>query len=126
MIIRIILAFLASSIQLFGQTTVGGQKDSHGCLLSAGYQWSEIKRTCIRSFELKPKLYNQNKSFTAGIIFSISKQQAEVFCKEGHSTLKRSNNKAYYGKIGRFYVELAEEKGKWILRDLQRKIWYKE
>lgn len=117
---------MAFSIQLFSQTTVGGQKDAHGCLLSAGYQWSEIKRTCIRSFELKPKLYSRNKSFSAGIIFSKNNQQAEVFCKEGHSILKRKNNKAFYGKIGRLSVELAEENSKWILRDLQREIWYKE
>ncbi len=30
---------------------VGGDRDAHGCIPSAGYQWSELRGACIRLFE---------------------------------------------------------------------------
>jgi hypothetical protein len=30
---------------------VGGDRDSHGCILSAGYTWCEVKNKCLRSWE---------------------------------------------------------------------------
>jgi hypothetical protein len=33
------------------ETVVGGDKDEHGCILSAGYSWCEIKQKCLRPFE---------------------------------------------------------------------------
>jgi len=30
---------------------VGGDKDSHGCIGSAGYSWCEVKQKCIRVWE---------------------------------------------------------------------------
>ena len=30
---------------------VGGDKDKHGCLASAGYTWSEAQKDCIRLWE---------------------------------------------------------------------------
>lgn len=30
---------------------VGGDKDAHGCIGSAGYSWCEIKQKCLRSWE---------------------------------------------------------------------------
>ena len=30
---------------------VGGDRDSHGCIGSAGYIWSEVSRSCIRPWE---------------------------------------------------------------------------
>ena len=30
---------------------VGGDRDKHGCIGSAGYQWSEVQQDCIRVFE---------------------------------------------------------------------------
>jgi len=32
--------------------TLGGNKDKHGCLTSAGYEWCGNKNTCVRPFEL--------------------------------------------------------------------------
>ncbi len=31
--------------------TIGGEKDSHGCLIAAGYSWCEAKQECIRAWE---------------------------------------------------------------------------
>ena len=30
---------------------IGGDKDSHGCLIGAGYSWCESKQKCLRVFE---------------------------------------------------------------------------
>ena len=31
---------------------VGGDRDAHGCIASAGYQWCERAKRCTRSWEL--------------------------------------------------------------------------
>lgn len=33
------------------QQIVGGDKDEHGCIGSAGYTWCEVKGACIRLWE---------------------------------------------------------------------------
>ena len=30
---------------------IGGEKDEHGCLPAAGYQWCESKQECVRAWE---------------------------------------------------------------------------
>jgi hypothetical protein len=30
---------------------VGGDRDAHGCIGSAGYQWCEAKQKCLRIWE---------------------------------------------------------------------------
>ncbi|MGD9950789.1 MAG: cupin domain-containing protein [Desulfobulbus sp.] len=37
-----------------GQQLVGGDRDTHGCLGSAGYVWCENKTQCVRPWELPP------------------------------------------------------------------------
>lgn len=34
-----------------GQRPVGGDRDAHGCIPSAGYTWCEAKQKCIRVWE---------------------------------------------------------------------------
>jgi len=34
-----------------GNTIVGGDRDAHGCIPSAGYSWCEAKNSCIRTWE---------------------------------------------------------------------------
>jgi putative hemolysin len=50
-----ILILLALTILAVGcteqQKIIGGDKDSHGCLIAAGYSWCEAKQECIRVFE---------------------------------------------------------------------------
>ena len=33
------------------QQLIGGQKDSHGCLIAAGYSWCQAKDKCLRPWE---------------------------------------------------------------------------
>ncbi len=32
-------------------TPIGGDTDEHGCVLTAGYTWCEIKQKCLRTWE---------------------------------------------------------------------------
>jgi len=35
------------------EPVVGGDKDSHGCIGSAGYTWCQVKQKCLRVWEEK-------------------------------------------------------------------------
>ena len=65
--------------------SVGGDKDSHGCIASAGYQWSEVRHECIRIFEkgirLNAKAAGIDTTFSAFAVFKsdTENQQAELF-----------------------------------------------
>ncbi|REC80011.1 hypothetical protein DRF60_03235 [Chryseobacterium elymi] len=61
----------------------GGDRDAHGCIGSAGYTYSQIKKDCVRVFEQKIKLTEvaPKGSYTsmAAVIFSKDLKKAEVF-----------------------------------------------
>ena len=73
---------LATSSFSFGQKT-GDDRDEHGCIASAGYTYSLIKKTCVRVFEQKIQLKEVNPKGTstsiAAVIFSEDNKKAEVF-----------------------------------------------
>ena len=62
---------------------VGNDKDEHGCIGSAGYQWSVVKNDCIRIFEAGTRLNASeavtNKTVAAFAILSSDNTKAEVF-----------------------------------------------
>jgi hypothetical protein len=62
---------------------VGADRDKHGCIGSAGYVHSTIKKDCIRVFEQNIKLteFSPRGSSTsmAAVIFSKDSFKAEVF-----------------------------------------------
>jgi hypothetical protein len=68
-------------------TLVGGDRDEHGCIGSAGYQWSEVRKECLRLFEtgirLNPVDSALNKSVSAFIILSEDQSKAELFLPNG-------------------------------------------
>lgn len=41
---------------------VGGDRDAHGCIASAGYQWCERAKRCARSWELAKEAGFDNTS----------------------------------------------------------------
>ncbi|MDX2070638.1 MAG: hypothetical protein SFV55_19580 [Haliscomenobacter sp.] len=65
-----------------GTPTVGGDKDKHGCIGSAGYQWSELRGECIRLFEagirLDPQAKELNQTTSAFIVFKSMDEDAKV------------------------------------------------
>lgn len=52
---EILVVFLVAALLLSGCTQeeplVGGDKDEHGCIGSAGYTWCEAKQKCLRIWE---------------------------------------------------------------------------
>jgi hypothetical protein len=78
---------LAITSTLFAQQTppkAGADKDAHGCIASAGYTYSELKKECIRSFEQKIQLKEiaSKGNYTAAVLFNKDQSKAEIFLKE--------------------------------------------
>ena len=98
--------FFFYSVTSFGQVKkikkVGNDKDSHGCIASAGYTYSKIKKDCIRVFEQKIQLneVSATKSYTSivAVIFSEDKSSAELFIADEKESvlLKRTGKKGNY------------------------------
>lgn len=40
-----------------GNIIIGGDKDEHGCILSAGYSWNEKLKECVRPWEIENRTY---------------------------------------------------------------------
>ena len=105
---------------------VGADKDIHGCIGSAGYQWSEIRKECIRSFELPLQLLNPDKTNFTSVLFSADNKQAEVFSKEGHFILELENSLLYkYSKKGTVFM-LSNSNGKWEFSDTEKHFIYNQ
>ncbi len=68
---------------------VGGDKDNHGCISSAGYTWSNLKNKCIRTWEQGEKLIDVDPKSTSAayIIFSDDKSKAELFAPNKKSSM---------------------------------------
>jgi hypothetical protein len=62
----------------------GSDLDTHNCIASAGYTWSELKNDCVRSWEVgvqfDPSENRSNKTSIASVLFL--KGKAEVFASE--------------------------------------------
>lgn len=61
----------------------GGDRDEHGCIGSAGYQWSEVQQDCIRVFEKGIRLKAADSDQFAFIVFSPDSAKVELFFSSG-------------------------------------------
>ncbi|GHA95019.1 hypothetical protein GCM10009069_17520 [Algimonas arctica] len=63
----------------------GGDRDSHGCIPSAGYTWSEALEECVRLFEVGIPLENMQDLESPSIAYLIvgSSDQIELFRPNG-------------------------------------------
>ena len=89
---------------------VGGDSDVHGCKASAGYQWSVLKKECIRAFELKIKFQNLKVASQGGwLLLSDDKQKAEFFGIAGITSVifnfKNGNDAYYESEDGKYYLD---------------------
>ena len=83
----LITLFIAGTSVIFAQQTqpkAGADRDSHGCIGSAGYTYSQLKKECIRTFEQKIQLKEMatKGNYTATILFNKGQSKAEIFLKE--------------------------------------------
>lgn len=59
---------------------LGGDRDEHGCIGSAGYVWCEVQKDCIRLFEKGIRTEAVDDSDTSAfIVFSPDSTQLELF-----------------------------------------------
>lgn len=71
--------------------SIGGDKDEHGCLIAAGYTWSELKHECLQVFDsglrLNPVAIKEGEAIISSfVIFSEDKSKVELFI-EGQSLI---------------------------------------
>jgi hypothetical protein len=52
----------------------GSDRDEHGCIASAGYQWCEAEKECVRPWELAARIGSDN---TPEAFDAYCKQKAE-------------------------------------------------
>ena len=80
------LLFAGTSVIIAQQTEPksGADRDAHGCIASAGYTYSELKKECIRTFEQKIQLKEiaTKGNYTAAILFNKDQSKAEIFLKD--------------------------------------------
>ncbi|MGP1479651.1 MAG: hypothetical protein ACTTJI_08190 [Capnocytophaga sp.] len=78
--------------------SVGGDRDEHGCIGSAGQSWSQLLQECVQVFELGTRLdpVNTTESETvisAFVLFNADKTGAELFlANESESLLLNEDN----------------------------------
>lgn len=119
------MAMLLFSCTVQQPIKVGNDKDAYGCIPSAGYQWSELKQDCIRPFELPLQLYNNDHTFSAGVIFSSNLEKAEVFCKEGRLLMINSNINKYSTVDNKYHLVNTDSVISWKVEDSLGSILYK-
>lgn len=107
---------------------VGADKDTHGCLTSAGYTWSVVKDSCVRLFEagirLQPQDTAMDQTVSAFIIFNTDQTKAELFLpgKEGSLLLERKGEEGTHSwESGN--VKLFPWKG-YVLKDGDKTIFH--
>lgn len=89
-IILLSAMFLGSFVFAQKSTPVlGGDRDVHGCIGSAGYTYSQLRNNCIQTFNQKIKLkeVNSDKSYTTmtAVIFTKNLKKAEIFIPDGNA-----------------------------------------
>lgn len=84
---------------------VGSDRDEHGCITSAGYQWSELLKDCIRPFEKGSRLKStqSDNTLAAYLVFNSDSSKVELFIPKVKEKpiLSRSENTSE----GRIWIE---------------------
>ena len=98
----------------------GSDRDEHGCIGSAGYQWSQVQLKCIRIFEAGTRLVSAtdpNATLAAYLVFGKDSLQSELFLpgsQESYLLNRRKTSDGYRWSAasdGTLTVEQTD--GKW-------------
>lgn len=111
----------------------GGDRDSHGCIGSAGYQWSELRQECLRLFEdairLDPQDKTLDQSTSAFILFKSpdlsDDAKIELFLpaeKKPFMLNKTSKDNSGIWKNNQYVVK--QYRGRYSLEDSRGKLLY--
>lgn len=63
------------------QPIVGGDRDEHGCIGSAGYSWCEVKQKCLRIWEEKCEAQQPSQSVNNNIVETNNQFAFELYSK---------------------------------------------
>ncbi len=125
----LMFAFFSSNAQQAPMT--GNDRDVHGCIGSAGYQWSALKNECIRLFEsgirLDAKAKNLDKSFSTFVVFKSATEDntVEVFIpKIKNSIILKKAGKNDAGTWKNKQYTLTLRKGMYSLENSSKKLLY--
>ncbi len=97
---------------------VGGDRDEHGCIGSAGYTWSAAAKNCLRLFETGTRLIPAKGDGTtsAFIVFSDDKKLCELFVpgEKGGKLLDRHplGKGECWGTADTYIIR--SDKGRWV------------
>jgi hypothetical protein len=106
---------------------VGNDVDAHGCKGSAGYQWSQVKQSCIRLFEegirLNPQPDTASQSISAFVVFKSQDIQdiAELFLPNDSSQYLVQDKTNGAGKWTNTKYQLTQWKGMYTLETISPK-----
>lgn len=74
----------AEGVTLYSKQLVGADRDSHGCIGSAGYIWCEVQKNCIRLWEEGKRMESTDGSnHQAYVVFAPDSMQVEIFFSDG-------------------------------------------
>ena len=95
MSVMFMLIVISSCSHKTSPPLVGSDRDSHGCIASAGYIWSEARKDCIRVWEEGEALEKgEDRVF---VVFSNDSTIAEVYLEKGKCiSLKKIKDKAVW------------------------------
>lgn len=85
-------------------TSIGGERDEHGCFISAGETWSKMKEECVQIFNeglrLNPVEIKEEDDavFSSFVIFNEERTELELFLpgEDRKSVILSSSDKILY------------------------------
>ncbi|MDO5638291.1 MAG: hypothetical protein Q4G28_00280 [Neisseria sp.] len=95
---------------------LGGDRDAHGCIGSAGYSWSALKQECVQPWEVADLKLDDpaNDTLAVYVILSADKAQAEIFAVDvPDNTLLEAVKGGYASKDGN--IRLLNSASGWQL-----------
>ena len=109
----------AAAAQQAVERPVGGEKDAHGCLPSAGQTWSAIRSECVQVFDITDiRLIDPaNDTLAVYVILSQDKKKAEVFAADlPEGLILNAGKGGYKSKDGKVRLIKGKGKGNWKIR----------
>lgn len=95
---------------------LGGDRDAHGCIGSAGYSWSALKQECVQPWNAADLKLNDpaNDTLAVYVILSADKAQAEIFAADvPDNTILEAVKGGYASKDGN--IRLLNSASGWQL-----------
>ena len=111
--IIVVALFLVIMVAMKNQKPIGGERDTYGCLISAGYSWNDSVAACLREWELDESQKQAVKIATLPLSYRVTVIEVETLRCTGcfNITLQRNDNQNL------FHVELVDWKHKFDCTD---------